>query len=77
MLVRNGKIWTGLNNGTEVVEGDILLEDGIIKGVGHLGGLKEDEFEAMKTSGKIEILDAKGAWITPGYVEYFDIQIRD
>ncbi|KZV63157.1 carbohydrate esterase family 9 protein [Peniophora sp. CONT] len=69
VLVRNGKIWTGLNNGTEIIEGDVLLEDGIIKGVGHLGGLKDGEFEALRAAGKIEVTDANGAWITPGIVD--------
>ena len=54
----------------------MLLEDGIIKGVGHLGGLTDGEFETLKTAGKIEILDAKGSWITPGCVRKLDNRIR-
>lgn len=34
VLLRNAKIWTGRVDGLEVVEGDILLDRGLIKAVG-------------------------------------------
>jgi hypothetical protein len=39
VLIRNASIWTGLQDGTDVVHGDILLEQGIITAVGDLSWL--------------------------------------
>ena len=39
VLIRNASIWTGLDNGREVVHGDILLENGLIKRVGNVDAL--------------------------------------
>jgi hypothetical protein len=36
VLIKNASIWTGRVNGYEVVKGDILLENGIIKAVGDI-----------------------------------------
>ncbi|CAL1706960.1 unnamed protein product [Somion occarium] len=63
-LIKNARIWTGDANGTEVVNADILLDKGIIKGIGrvghaHLKMLRDD----------LVVLDAKNAWITPGIVD--------
>lgn len=60
-LVRNATIWTGEG----VVEGgDILLAGGVIQAVGHLGAASDlgEEYAA------VEVVDAHGAWVTPGYV---------
>jgi len=64
VLVRNAQIWTGKKNGTEVIHGDILLDKGIIKSIGHLSSAELLEFgkELME-------VDAKGAWATPGIVD--------
>jgi len=47
VLIRNASIWTGLDNGEDVVHGDILLENGLIKSVGDPGPLfnKDDVTE--------------------------------
>jgi hypothetical protein len=63
VLLKNAKIWSGEKNGTEVFYSDILLDKGVIKGIGrtsvqHLQNLKEE----------YEVIDAKYAWVTPGYV---------
>ncbi len=63
VLLKNAKIWSGEKNGTEVLYADILLDKGIIKGIGRtsskwLNSLKEE----------YEVIDAKNAWVTPGYV---------
>lgn len=64
VLIKGGRIWTGRNNGTEVIYGDILMEKGIIKSVGKLGWLD------LTTYGSdLQVVDAKGAWITPGLVD--------
>jgi hypothetical protein len=76
MLVRNAQIWTGESNGTQVVKGDVLLENGIIKAVGHLGGLTEQDVRAMQSKGEIKVMDAKGAWVTPGYTFSISQELR-
>ena len=36
VLVRNARVWTGRLEGLEVVRGDVLLENGLIKAVGEV-----------------------------------------
>jgi cytosine/adenosine deaminase-related metal-dependent hydrolase len=60
VLIRNATIWTGAVKGLEVVRGDVLLDQGLVKAVGVVeqGLLKGLE-------GLVEY-DARGAWVTPG-----------
>lgn len=55
--IKNATIWTGEKNGHEVIQGDVILDKGLIQQVGKvdLKGL---------TIGKT--VDAHGAWLTPG-----------
>ncbi|KAG6841877.1 hypothetical protein C0991_005607 [Blastosporella zonata] len=63
VLIQRARVWTGANNGTEVFHGDVLLDKGLIQNIGHLQGLVE-------SFGKdLVVLDAKGAWVTPGIVD--------
>lgn len=64
VLIKGGRIWTGRNNGTQVIHGDILMEKGIIKSVGKLGWLDLTTFGS-----DLQVVNAKGAWITPGLVD--------
>lgn len=63
VLIKNAKIWTGESNGTDVVQADVLLDKGVIKGVGHtalqMRAMKEFKEELL-------VVDARGAWVTPG-----------
>ncbi|KAJ7678489.1 hypothetical protein B0H17DRAFT_1206732 [Mycena rosella] len=64
-LIQNAKMWTGSNNGTEIFRGDILIDKGLIKGVGHF-----ESAALLKTHGsELVVVDAKGAWVTPGIVD--------
>ncbi|KAH8116645.1 composite domain of metallo-dependent hydrolase [Phellopilus nigrolimitatus] len=63
-LIRNATIWTGRTNGLEIIEGDILLDTGIIKAVGTV-----EEALLQQLDHAVEIIDADGAWITPGIVD--------
>ncbi|KAJ6570161.1 carbohydrate esterase family 9 protein [Mycena vulgaris] len=64
-LIKNAKMWTGASNGTEVFSGDILIDKGLIKGVGHFGSAA-----LLKAYGAdLVVVDAKGAWVTPGIVD--------
>lgn len=64
VLIKGGRIWTGRENGTQVIYGDILMEKGVIQNVGRLGWLDLTAF-----GGDLQVVDAKGAWITPGLVD--------
>ena len=62
--IRNATIWTGRVQGLEVIQGDVFLMNGIIKAVGHVD-LRPMGLDSLNG---IEILDARGAYVTPGYV---------
>lgn len=63
ILLKNAKIWTGDKNGTEVISGDILMDKGIIKGIGRAGIQKANTYK------DITVIDVKDAWVTPGIVD--------
>ena len=62
--IRNATIWTGRVQGLEVIQGDMLLMNGIIKVVGRvdLQSMGLDDLD------RVDILDAHGSYVTPGYV---------
>jgi imidazolonepropionase-like amidohydrolase len=64
ILIKNAKIYTGNFNMTEVVHGDILLDKGLIKAVGQVGVQFKDALGE-----EIVVIDAEGAWVTPGIVD--------
>ncbi len=59
-LIRNAMIFTGRENGTEVVHGSILLDKGIIKGLGKIS------WRVIDNTPNLTVVDAMGAWVTPG-----------
>jgi hypothetical protein len=62
-LLRNATIWTGGINGLEIVEGDLLLDRGLIKAVGKI---QQNVLQAYTTD--LIVIDLGAAWVTPGYV---------
>jgi hypothetical protein len=62
-LIKNATIWTGAENGTEVVRGDVLLERGVVRGVGSVPASMIASASAMCN---LTVVDANGAWVTPG-----------
>ncbi|KAG2013293.1 hypothetical protein CC2G_010222 [Coprinopsis cinerea AmutBmut pab1-1] len=62
-LIRNAKIFTGEKNGTVVIHGDLLLDKGIIRGIGDIPGRVIDSVE------NLTVVNANGAWVTPGLVD--------
>ena len=62
-LILNASIWTGGQNGTEIIEGHVYFDKGIFKGV---GGLDVNAINMLHCQDSIDIVDVKGAWITPG-----------
>lgn len=59
-LIRNAIIFTGRDNGTEIIHGDLLLDKGIVKGIGKISGRVLDSIP------NLAVVNASGAWITPG-----------
>lgn len=60
-LLKNARIWTGEKNGTEVLHADVLLDKGLIKGIG------QTAVKAAKAyKDDIVVVDVKGSWVTPG-----------
>ena len=64
-LIRNAVIWTGRDNGTEILRGSILLDNGI---VWRLGSAYE---HLIRDDDDVTIIDANGGWVTPGLGESF------
>ncbi|KAF8969443.1 carbohydrate esterase family 9 protein [Flammula alnicola] len=62
-LIRNCLLFTGKDNGTDVIRGDILLDKGIIKGLGKISG------RVIDNTPNLTIINANGAWVTPGLVD--------
>ncbi|KAF7323617.1 Carbohydrate esterase family 9 protein [Mycena kentingensis (nom. inval.)] len=60
-LIRNATIWTGQDDGKEVLTGDILLDKGIIQKLGSV--------DVRTLSADTVVLDADGAWVSPGIVD--------
>ncbi|GJE84554.1 composite domain of metallo-dependent hydrolase [Phanerochaete sordida] len=62
-LIKNARVWTGARNGTETVKGDVLLEGGVVKGIGYIPEALLDSYDDLAT------IHAGGAWVTPGLVD--------
>lgn len=62
--IRNATIWTGRVQGLEVIQGDVLFMNGLIKVVGHV----DLQSVGLSARDEVEIFDAHGAFVTPGYV---------
>ena len=71
-IIYNARVWTGEGNGTEVVDGFVWLENGIVLAV---GGFEEQEAvlkqlrEANGYSSLVKFVDAGWKWVTPGLGE--------
>ncbi|KAI0342088.1 composite domain of metallo-dependent hydrolase [Trametopsis cervina] len=63
VLIRNATIWTGRVQGLEVITGDLLLEGGLIKQIGHISP------EVIPRYKDLEVIDVNGAWVTPGVID--------
>lgn len=61
-LIKNAKLWTGARNGSEIVYGDLLLDGGLVKAIGYIP-------RALYVEDDTVVIDAKGAWVTPGLVD--------
>ncbi|KAL5494800.1 hypothetical protein ACEPAI_262 [Sanghuangporus weigelae] len=66
-LVQNATIWTGNSDGTEVITGDVFFDGGIIKQI--LSDSSQTNVLLNKKELDLNIIDANGAWLTPGIVD--------
>ncbi|PPQ72507.1 hypothetical protein CVT24_004823 [Panaeolus cyanescens] len=64
VLLRNGKIWTGGRNGTEIVQGDVFMDKGVVQALGFI-----PETLLQQAGGKLKVVDLEGKWVTPGLVD--------
>ncbi|KAF8633283.1 hypothetical protein AX17_004458 [Amanita inopinata Kibby_2008] len=64
VLIKGARIWTARKNGTEIIYGDILLDKGIIKRVGHVSSASLRAY-----SNSLVVVNANGAWVTPGLID--------
>jgi len=71
-IIYNARIWTGERNGTEVVDGFVWLDKGIVVAI---GGFEEQEDLLKELRGSreygslVKFVDAGGKWVTPGLGE--------
>ena len=55
-------IWTGGQNGTEIIKGHIYFDKGIFEGV---GGLDVNATKMLHNQDRLDIVDVKGVWMMP------------
>ncbi|TDL29918.1 hypothetical protein BD410DRAFT_823894 [Rickenella mellea] len=63
VLIRNATIWSGANNGTEIIHGDILLDQGLVKALGHIPP------NLISNTPGVRVINVERAWVTPGLVD--------
>ncbi|KAG6911405.1 hypothetical protein DXG01_016502 [Tephrocybe rancida] len=68
-LIRNAKIWTGRDNGTEIVHGDLLLDKGVVVALGRISRAVIAQVKATSQAKNVDVFDAQGKWVTPGIVD--------
>lgn len=61
-LILNASIWTGAEEGNEIVHGDILIDKGLIQKVGSVDQSLLSRYPDVVT------VDAAGNWVSPGCV---------
>ncbi|KAG6834546.1 hypothetical protein H0H93_009038 [Arthromyces matolae] len=68
-LIKNAKIWTGANNGSEILHGDILLDKGVVVSIGRVHRDMLVKLKAQSDTKTLDVFDAQGKWVTPGIVD--------
>ncbi|KAF9268942.1 carbohydrate esterase family 9 protein [Marasmius fiardii PR-910] len=66
-LIKNANIWTGEENGTLVVFGDILLDKGLVKALGNVPESVLSQYEDGEE--ELVVVDAEHRYVTPGIVD--------
>ena len=69
VLLSNGTLWTGAQNGEEVIYGgSVLLKNGVIFKIGKHSDVMTD-VQALTEKDEVETIDLEGKWVTPGIVD--------
>ena len=63
VLIKNATIWTGNDAGREIVKGDVVIDQGLIKIIAVDIDPKQMNMDKLS----LEVIDAEGGWVTPGY----------
>ena len=58
-------MWTGGEDGLEVIHGDILLDQGLVQQIGYIN-------VDLYSENSVDLIDARGKWVSPGYVHEID-----
>lgn len=71
VLLSNGTLWTGGENGEEVIYGgSVLLKNGIVWKIGkHADVLAEMKAEGLLQDEEVETVELDGKWVSPGIVD--------
>lgn len=59
-LIKNATIWTGRVDGLEIIQGDVLLDQGLVKAIGRV------DVSLLAAVKDMVTVEANGAWVTPG-----------
>lgn len=62
-LIKNAMIWTGEKNGSVIFHGNVFLDQGVVKSLGKIPQY------LLNRPDTTTVIDAKGAWVTPGLGE--------
>jgi hypothetical protein len=65
--IRNCRILTGERNGSVIIDGDLFLDKGVVRAVGKVPWHLPDK------TPNVTVIDAGGAWVTPGLGERMHI----
>ncbi|GAA6033304.1 hypothetical protein JCM8097_006683 [Rhodosporidiobolus ruineniae] len=67
-LIRNATVWTGEHDGKEILYNtDVLLDRGVVVKIGE--NLSFESLLSPELVGEAKVIDAHGAWVTPGIVD--------
>jgi hypothetical protein len=71
VLLSNGTVWTGAENGEEVIYGgSVLLKNGVVWKVGkHDDVMAEMQAEGLFQEEEVETIELDGKWLSPGIVD--------
>ncbi|KDQ57519.1 hypothetical protein JAAARDRAFT_156260 [Jaapia argillacea MUCL 33604] len=64
VLIKNATIWTGGDDGHEIVHGEVVLDKGIVKYVG-----SRAPASLLDSLSDLEEFNVQGAWVSPGIVD--------
>ncbi|KAK8854942.1 hypothetical protein IAR55_003681 [Kwoniella newhampshirensis] len=63
--LKNGTVWTGESDGTEILYGaDVYIDGGVVRKIG-----KEEDVAELVRGKEYDEVELNGAWVTPGIVD--------